>query len=194
MIICPKNSGIGIDVKNARFESINIDHNPFCRRRRFFRFITTFLNSCLTHLRAKARNRIMLAAVMITLSIAGYMHAEDEPLKKGNRMNGPQAFLEASATDKIQSRRYDEGGYIDDCFGFFIDFHQNYISAADGDRCMMEPSCSIYCRRALNEYGAVRGSLLSMDRLIRCNGTLDPELPWVLIDGRIKNYDPVSGF
>lgn len=35
--------------------------------------------------------------------------------------------------------------------------------------CRYTPSCSEYAKRALEEYGAVKGIFLTLKRLIRCN-------------------------
>lgn len=35
--------------------------------------------------------------------------------------------------------------------------------------CKFQPSCSNYAIMALNEYGAIKGSYLSIKRILRCN-------------------------
>lgn len=42
------------------------------------------------------------------------------------------------------------------------------ISAADGDRCAMTPSCSAYAAESIRNYGFFEGYLMTCDRLIRC--------------------------
>lgn len=42
------------------------------------------------------------------------------------------------------------------------------ISAADGDRCAMTPSCSAYAVESIKKYGFLEGYLMTCDRLIRC--------------------------
>lgn len=42
------------------------------------------------------------------------------------------------------------------------------ISAADGDRCAMTPSCSAYAAESIKNYGFFEGYLMTCDRLIRC--------------------------
>ena len=56
------------------------------------------------------------------------------------------------------------------------------IFAALGSRCRFEPSCSQYALDAVEARGALRGTLLGLWRLLRCNplssGGYDPvELP-----------------
>ena len=58
--------------------------------------------------------------------------------------------------------------------------YQVVLSSQDGPRCMFHPSCSEYAKQALIMYGAVAGSLLAIDRYLRCNG----------VDRDLYPYDP----
>jgi hypothetical protein len=40
---------------------------------------------------------------------------------------------------------------------------------ANGPACRFEPSCSVYTRDAIDEYGIVRGGVLALWRIARCN-------------------------
>jgi putative membrane protein insertion efficiency factor len=42
------------------------------------------------------------------------------------------------------------------------------ITAVLGDACRFHPSCSVYARQAIAEYGLGRGGWLAMRRLLRC--------------------------
>ena len=55
------------------------------------------------------------------------------------------------------------------------------ISPLYGDVCRYYPSCSAYALRAVSVHGAVRGSWLTVRRLLRCH-------PWAA-----GGYDPVPG-
>lgn len=61
-----------------------------------------------------------------------------------------------------------------------IRLYQRFISPALPRRCKYEPTCSRYSVQAVEEYGILRGLVLAMWRLLRCN-------PWS--DG---GYDPVE--
>ncbi|MCX7680295.1 MAG: membrane protein insertion efficiency factor YidD [Spirochaetes bacterium] len=52
---------------------------------------------------------------------------------------------------------------------FFLRFFQIVISPQDGPNCRFHPTCSRYASEAVQRYGALVGSLLAGDRLIRCN-------------------------
>jgi uncharacterized protein len=50
-----------------------------------------------------------------------------------------------------------------------IGSYQNFISSQQYNVCMFEPSCSHYGQEAVNSFGFVRGTIVTADRLIRCN-------------------------
>ncbi len=50
-----------------------------------------------------------------------------------------------------------------------IKLFQKRISPIDGPRCGFHPTCSSFGLTAITHHGAVSGSLMTVDRLIRCN-------------------------
>jgi putative membrane protein insertion efficiency factor len=56
--------------------------------------------------------------------------------------------------------------------------YKRFISPLLGQHCRFHPSCSIYSMQAIERFGAVRGSWLTVRRLLRCQplceGGLDP--------------------
>lgn len=77
--------------------------------------------------------------------------------------------------------------------GFGITLHQKIVSSSQGDVCNFSPSCSNFGKKSIEKYGALWGSLMAVDRLMRCN-------PWAYQHfntyySGIKNhkiYDPVE--
>jgi uncharacterized protein len=61
-----------------------------------------------------------------------------------------------------------------------ISMYQRFISPAIPRRCKYEPTCSRYAFEAIKEYGILRGLVLGVWRLLRCN-------PW-----SHGGYDPVA--
>ena len=59
--------------------------------------------------------------------------------------------------------------------------YQVVLSSQDGPRCMFHPSCSEYAKQALAGRGALIGSLMAVDRYLRCNG----------VDRDLYPYDPI---
>ncbi len=62
-----------------------------------------------------------------------------------------------------------------------INFYQKFISSYMGRigiHCKFEPTCSEYAKQAIEKYGAIKGSILGLKRILRCNpfskGGYDP--------------------
>ncbi|MDE0482689.1 MAG: membrane protein insertion efficiency factor YidD [Candidatus Poribacteria bacterium] len=51
-----------------------------------------------------------------------------------------------------------------------IRLYQKFISSQDGPSCNFTPTCSHFGMACIQEFGMLRGILLTADRLIRCNG------------------------
>jgi putative membrane protein insertion efficiency factor len=53
---------------------------------------------------------------------------------------------------------------------YLIRFYQRYISPLKGTpSCRFLPTCSCYAVEALTKYGAIKGSYLSIRRLLKCH-------------------------
>lgn len=59
-----------------------------------------------------------------------------------------------------------------------IDLYQKFLSPAY--TCVFFPSCSEYTKQAINKYGAVRGTIMGLRRILRCH-------PW-----QKNHYDPLA--
>ena len=61
---------------------------------------------------------------------------------------------------------------------YLIRFYQKYLSPLKSTKCPYYPTCSQYGLEAVQKYGAVRGGLLALWRILRCNpfsrGGYDP--------------------
>lgn len=59
-----------------------------------------------------------------------------------------------------------------------IVFYQKAISPWLGPRCKYEPTCSEYTKQAIEKYGAIKGTIKGIKRILRCNpfskGGYDP--------------------
>jgi putative membrane protein insertion efficiency factor len=59
-----------------------------------------------------------------------------------------------------------------------LDLYKRWLSPLLGARCRFHPSCSEYMRTAIARFGAWRGVLLGLWRLVRCQplctGGVDP--------------------
>ncbi len=56
--------------------------------------------------------------------------------------------------------------------------YRRWLSPTLPRRCRYEPTCSAYATEAIHRHGAIRGTLLALWRLLRCNpfshGGYDP--------------------
>ena len=62
-----------------------------------------------------------------------------------------------------------------------VRFYRKNISPLSPPRCRFSPTCSAYALEALEVHGALKGSLLTLWRILRCNpfskGGYDPVPP-----------------
>ena len=73
-----------------------------------------------------------------------------------------------------------------------IRLYQKFISSQDSPTCSFSPSCSRFGMACIQEYGVLRGVLLTADRLIRCNGSQSRHYHKDSVTG--KYIDPVSDY
>jgi putative membrane protein insertion efficiency factor len=63
-------------------------------------------------------------------------------------------------------------------FIFLIKVYQKYLSPLKTTKCPYTPTCSQYGLEAIEKYGAFKGGLLALWRILRCNpfshGGYDP--------------------
>ena len=52
---------------------------------------------------------------------------------------------------------------------YIIKFYQKYISKYLGHNCRYYPTCSEYTKHAVDKYGIIKGSILGIIRIIKCN-------------------------
>ena len=74
----------------------------------------------------------------------------------------------------------------------FIKFYQDHISAVDGHRCPMYPSCSAYASQAIEKHGPVLGWMMSCDRLVRCGRNEVDLSKAIIINGLKFVADPLD--
>lgn len=57
-------------------------------------------------------------------------------------------------------------------------FYKQWISPLLPSACRYQPTCSEYMQQAIERHGAIRGTILGLKRLLRCNpfysGGFDP--------------------
>ncbi|MFM7850688.1 MAG: membrane protein insertion efficiency factor YidD [Flammeovirgaceae bacterium] len=79
---------------------------------------------------------------------------------------------EKDAEDKVevvQSGKKHKLNPINWVYHGSIGLYQKHISAQLGANCIYEVTCSRFSRKLVEEFGVIKGSLLSLDRVGRCN-------------------------
>lgn len=52
---------------------------------------------------------------------------------------------------------------------YIIKFYQKYISKYTPKCCRYYPTCSEYTKQAVDKYGIIKGSVLGITRILKCN-------------------------
>ena len=52
---------------------------------------------------------------------------------------------------------------------FLVLIYQKTLSPFMGNQCRFTPSCSCYTHEALEKHGAIKGTILGLWRILRCN-------------------------
>lgn len=68
-----------------------------------------------------------------------------------------------------QSKDFKSLNPVSLAFGGVLFLYQNSISQHFSADCLYDPTCSDFCKQCVQEYGFVKGGLLTIDRLNRCN-------------------------
>jgi putative membrane protein insertion efficiency factor len=77
-------------------------------------------------------------------------------------------------------------------FTSLIRLYQSFISTQDRPVCNFIPSCSQFGIDSIKEFGAIKGIMLTSDRLQRCNGM---SVPYYKLDYRSGKFiDPVQNY
>jgi uncharacterized protein len=65
--------------------------------------------------------------------------------------------------------RMHQGPVIERALIAMLRIYKRWISPLLGPRCRFHPTCSTYAMQAIARYGALRGSWLTLRRLLRCH-------------------------
>ena len=76
-----------------------------------------------------------------------------------------------------------------------VEFYQrplNHLSAVRFTECPMYPSDSQYSLQSFKKHGFIMGGIMTFDRLMRCGRDEVKLSPRILVNGKVKSYDPVE--
>ena len=72
-----------------------------------------------------------------------------------------------------------------------IRLYQRFLSPLKGYKCPSYPTCSRFALDSIRDYGALRGTVMTLDRLfIRENVSMGAYLSLVRVDGVVRYWDP----
>ena len=118
----------------------------------------------------KNMKRIKKYLIVIILFFITDLYAEFQPwnsnIKTGDELHRKKI--------KSKSNPYVLNGAQGGAY-FMIRFFQIALSPQSGPKCRHTPTCSAYGRIAVEKHGALFGSFLAGDRLLRCNPFYPPE-------------------
>ena len=52
---------------------------------------------------------------------------------------------------------------------YIISFYQRHISTQTSKKCKFYPTCSEYVKQAVDKYGIIKGNILGIIRILKCN-------------------------
>ena len=80
-------------------------------------------------------------------------------------------------------------------YGGSLYIYQNVLSKHISADCLFTPSCSEFSKQAIKEYGLLKGIILTIDRVNRCNRIAAQDLKHYTVDPKTNRYpDPVSRY
>ena len=71
-------------------------------------------------------------------------------------------------------------------------FYQHIVSPQISSECIYTRSCSNFAKRAIYEYGIIKGVFLAADRLMRCNAFCENDFPSYTFSANGKIIDEPS--
>ena len=94
---------------------------------------------------------------------------------------------------KNQPKTFKNSNPVSLLYGGSLYVYQNFVSQHLSASCLYDPSCSDFSKQAVKEYGIFKGTLLSLDRLNRCNRIAATSLNPLQINSKSNRFsDPVK--
>lgn len=111
--------------------------------------------------------RILLPKLAIALVVSFFVCSLEtaEAEKEFGPWSSTKASPRASSVD-VSTEDAESGGYVSSvCFGW-LSIYQHHMGVVMRSQCPMIPSCSAYSIEAIRKHGALKGLVLTFDRLI----------------------------
>ncbi len=115
----------------------------------------------------------LLVSFFLAVSITGYAQKIDlkSDLQLVDSITKQQIPVSAKRPYifKDQPKTFKNSNPVSLIFGGSLFIYQNFFSQHLSASCLYDPSCSDFSKQAVKEFGLIKGTLLSFDRLSRCN-------------------------
>ena len=96
---------------------------------------------------------------------------------------------------KDQPKNFWNSNPVSLIYGGTLYIYQNIISQHFSADCLYDPSCSEFSKRAVKEFGLIKGGMLTIDRLDRCNRIAATSLNMSLMDRKTHRFsDPINRY
>lgn len=80
-------------------------------------------------------------------------------------------------------------------YGGTLYVYQNFISQHFSADCLYDPSCSDFSKKAVRQFGLIKGGLLTIDRLGRCNRIAATDLNLRMMNKKTHRFnDPINRY
>ncbi len=110
---------------------------------------------------------LLMAIILVSPAIADEA-ADLGFIRKVNSMLAENRTPQPKETPRLDPREISE---LKLAATGLIRLYQKFISSQDKPACNFHPTCSRFGMACIQEYGVIRGILLTADRLLRCNGS-----------------------
>lgn len=90
---------------------------------------------------------------------------------------------------KNQPKTFKNSNPVSLIYGGSLYIYQNFVSQHFSANCLYDPSCSDFSKQAVKEFGLIKGTLLSFDRLSRCNRIAATDLNPGLINTKTYRFN-----
>lgn len=132
---------------------------------------------------------ICTATVFLLLSLLG-LKSEAFAQSKFSA-NRYRTVIDDGQNKRIYTEAQNNKSEVEAAFSGLFLFYKTFISSQDQTVCTFTPSCSEYGILAVKKHGVVKGGVMTMDRLTRCNG-LSPTNYEYDAKAKLLKDDPVA--
>jgi putative membrane protein insertion efficiency factor len=96
---------------------------------------------------------------------------------------------------KNQPKNFWNSNPVSLIYGGSLYIYQNFISQHFSADCLYDPGCSEFSKKAVKEFGLIKGGMLTIDRLDRCNRIAATSLNMSLMDKKTHRFsDPINRY